>query len=305
MISQSVKEALQRFVPTENIKYGEMLKDHTTFRVGGEADAIVIVESVQQLQGILRYLPKVEIPYYVIGNGSNLLVGDKGYRGIIIKLAENMSNVTVVGNRVIAQAGASLAKVARAALDHGLTGLEFAAGIPGTVGGGVIMNAGAYDGEMKLVVDSVTVINGEGELLTLDNATMEFGYRTSVIKNQNFVVTECTFLLQPGDKEEIKAKMDDFGARRREKQPLEYPSAGSTFKRPEGHFAGKLIMDAGLRGFTVGGAQVSEKHCGFVINTGDATAADIKSLMEKVQEEVYRQFSVRLEPEVIMLGEFS
>ncbi len=304
MISQSVKEALQRFVPTENIKYCEMLKNHTTFRVGGEADALIIAENEEQLKGVLGYLPKVDIPYFVIGNGSNLLVGDKGYKGIIIKLAENMSEVTVVGNRVIAQAGASLAKVARVAMEHSLKGLEFAAGIPGTVGGGVIMNAGAYDGEMKNVVDSVTVIDNAGELLILNNATMEFGYRTSVLKNQKFVVTECTFLLQPGDKEEIKAKMDDFGARRREKQPLEYPSAGSTFKRPEGHFAGKLIMDAGLAGFSIGGARVSEKHCGFVINTGDATAEDIKCLIEKVQEEVYRQFSVRLEPEVIMMGEF-
>lgn len=304
MISQSVKEALQRFVPTENIKYCEMLKNHTTFRVGGEADALIIVESTEQLQGLLRYLPKVEIPYYIIGNGSNLLVGDKGYKGIIIKLAESMSEVTVEGNRVTAQAGASLAKVARTAMEHGLTGMEFAAGIPGTVGGGVIMNAGAYDGEMKMVVDTVTVINNDGEKLTLNNSTMEFGYRTSVLKNQKFVVVECTFLLQPGDKEEIKAKMDDFGARRREKQPLEYPSAGSTFKRPAGHFAGKLIMDAGLAGVSVGGARVSEKHCGFVINTGDATAEDIKGLIEKVQQEVYHQFSVRLEPEVIMLGEF-
>lgn len=305
MISQSVKEALQRFVPIENIKCGEPLKNHTTFRVGGAADAMVVVESVTRLQGLLRYLQKVEIPYFVIGNGSNLLVGDKGYRGIVIKFAESMSEVKVLGNRVTAQAGASLAKAARIAMEQSLTGLEFAAGIPGTVGGGVIMNAGAYDGEMKMVVEEVKVINSEGELLTLDNSTMEFGYRTSAIKNQKFVVTECTFLLQPGNKEEIKAKMEDFGARRREKQPLEYPSAGSTFKRPEGHFAGKLIMDAGLGGFSVGGAQVSEKHCGFVINTGSATAADIKTLVEKVQEEVYRQFSVRLEPEVIMLGEFS
>ncbi len=304
MISQSVKEALQRFVPAENIKYDEYLKYHTTFRVGGKADALVLVESDEQLKGLLRYLPKVEIPYYILGNGSNLLVSDKGYRGIIIKLADSFSRVVVVGNRIVAQAGVSLAKVARTAMEHGLTGLEFAAGIPGTVGGGVIMNAGAYDGEMKMVVDTVTVLDGEGEEFTLDNATMEFGYRTSVIKNQKFVVTECTFLLQPGVKEEIKAKMDDFARRRREKQPLEFPSAGSTFKRPAGHFAGKLIMDAGLRGFSVGGAQVSEKHCGFVINTGDATAADIKTLMREVQGEVYRQFSVKLEPEVIMLGEF-
>lgn len=304
MISQSVKEALQRFVPIENIKVEELLKNHTTFRVGGPADCMVIIQNAQQLQSVLKYLHKIELPYYVMGNGSNLLVGDKGYRGVIIKLEDGMSEVTVVGNRVIAQAGASLAKVARVAMENGLTGFEFAAGIPGTVGGGVIMNAGAYDGEMKMVVDTVTVVNPEGETMTLSNSTMEFGYRTSAIKNQKFVVTECTFLLQPGNKEEIKAKMDDLAARRREKQPLEFPSAGSTFKRPEGHFAGKLIMDAGLRGFSVGGAQVSEKHCGFVINKGEATAADIKTLMEQVQEEVYRQFSVRLEPEVIMLGEF-
>ncbi|MBQ7954965.1 MAG: UDP-N-acetylmuramate dehydrogenase [Lachnospiraceae bacterium] len=305
MISQSVKEALQRFVPVENIRFDEPLKNHTTFRVGGAADCMVFVQSVEQMQKVLGYLQKVEIPFFVMGNGSNLLVGDKGYRGVILRLAESMSDVAVVGNRVIAKAGASLAKVARVALEHGLAGFEFAAGIPGTVGGAVIMNAGAYDGEMKMVVDDVTVMDSQGALMVLDNETMEFGYRTSAIKKQKFVVTECRFLLQPGNKDDIKAKMDDFGARRREKQPLEYASAGSTFKRPEGNFAGKLIMDAGLRGFTVGGAQVSEKHCGFVINTGDATAADIKNLMEKVQEEVYRQFSVKLEPEVIMLGEFA
>ncbi len=304
MISQAVKEALQRFVPAENIYYEEPLKNHTTFRVGGNADCLLLVESSKQVQEILSYLYKVELPYFILGNGSNVLVGDKGYRGIVIKIADSMSDVYVEGNRIYAEAGAFLSKVAKCAYENGLAGLEFASGIPGTVGGAVIMNAGAYDGEMKQVVENVDVVDKEGNALELNNATMEFGYRTSVIKNHKFVVSKCCFLLQEGDKATIKAKMDDFSARRREKQPLEFPSAGSTFKRPEGNFAGKLIMEAGLSGFKIGGAQVSEKHCGFVVNAGDATAADVKNLMEHVQQVVYEQSNVRLEPEVIMLGEF-
>ncbi|MGN1148493.1 MAG: UDP-N-acetylmuramate dehydrogenase [Lachnospiraceae bacterium] len=304
MISQAVKEALQRFVPAENILYDEPLKNHTTFRVGGEADCMIRIENSRQLSPLLSYLHRVEIPYYVLGNGSNLLVGDKGYRGIILQLSDKMSAIRVEGNRICAQAGALVARVARVAAEHGLTGMEFAAGIPGTVGGGVVMNAGAYDGEMKQVVERVAVLDKEGNELELDNETMEFGYRTSAIKNHPFIVTECCFLLKPGDKEAITAKIEDFQNRRRTKQPLEYPSAGSTFKRPEGYFAGKLIADAGLTGCKIGGAQVSEKHSGFVINTGDATALDIRNLIAHVQEEVYRQFSVRLEPEVIFLGEF-
>ena len=304
MISQAVIDSLNRFVPQDKIKTQELMSRHTTFKVGGPADCLVSPSDAEQLAGVLKYLNKVEIPYFVIGNGSNLLVSDAGYRGVIIKVGEEMSRVTVEGNRIHAGSGASLAMVARAALDAGLTGLEFAAGIPGTVGGALIMNAGAYDGEMKMVVEEVTVVDAEGTLLTIDNATMEFGYRTSALKNQKFVATGCTFLLEKGDPEQIKAKMDDFGQRRREKQPLEFPSAGSTFKRPEGHFAGKLIQDAGLAGFTVGGAQVSEKHCGFVINTGDATAKDIRILIGFVQDKVKETFGVDLEPEVILLGEF-
>lgn len=304
MISQAVKDSLTRFLPEDQIKTQEVMSRHTTFRVGGPADCLVTPSNEEQLGGIIRYLNKVEIPYFVVGNGSNLLISDKGYRGIIIKIGDEMGQVTVEGNRIHAGSGASLARVARAALDAGLTGLEFAAGIPGTVGGALIMNAGAYDGEMKMVVEDVTVIDTEGNVLTLDNETMEFGYRTSALKNQKFAATGCTFLLEKGDPEAIKAKMDDFAQRRRDKQPLEFPSAGSTFKRPEGHFAGKLIQDAGLAGFTVGGAQVSEKHCGFVINKGDATAKDIKILIEFVQDKVKDTFGVDLEPEVIMLGEF-
>lgn len=304
MISQAVKEALQRFVPVENILYKEPLKQYTTFRVGGEADCMIDITDSAQLSGLLQYLSKVEIPYFVLGNGSNLLAGDKGYRGIVLRISDKIADIRVEGNRIYAKAGAYLSRVAKTAEEHGLTGLEFAAGIPGTVGGGVVMNAGAYDGEMKQVVEEVTVLDGEGNSLTLDNETMEFGYRTSAIKQHPFIVTECCFLLKEGDRTAIREKMAEFQRRRKEKQPLEFPSAGSTFKRPEGHFAGKLIMDAGLSGFQTGGAQVSEKHCGFVINTGDATAADIRGLISHVQEEVYRQFSVKLEPEVIFLGEF-
>ena len=301
MISQAVKDSLNRFLPEDQIKTQEMMSRHTTFKVGGPADCLVSPSDEKQLGGIIRYLNKVEIPYFVVGN---LLVSDAGYRGVIIKIGDDMAQVTVDGDRIHVGSGASLARVARAALDAGLTGLEFAAGIPGTVGGALIMNAGAYDGEMKMVVEEVTVIDVEGNLLALDNSTMEFGYRTSALKNQKFVATGCTFLLKKGNPEKIKAKMDDFAQRRREKQPLEFPSAGSTFKRPEGHFAGKLIQDAGLAGFSVGGAQVSEKHCGFVINKGDATAKDIKVLIGFVQDKVKDTFGVDLEPEVIMLGEF-
>lgn len=304
MISQAVKQALQRFVPEENIKYQEPLREHTTFRVGGEADCIVEIGTQKQLQGVLHYLNLIELPYYVLGNGSNLLVGDKGYKGIILRLAGNMTEIKAEGNRLYVQAGALLSEASKAAMENGLTGLEFACGIPGTVGGGIVMNAGAYDGEIKNVVESVTVIDRDGNELELDNSTMEFGYRSSVIKNQPFVATGCWFKLEPGEKEAIRAKMEDFNARRSQKQPLEYPSAGSTFKRPQGYYAGKLIMDAGLCGYRIGGAQVSEKHCGFVINAGDATAADIRQLITHVQDEVYDKFNVRLEPEVICLGQF-
>lgn len=304
MISQAVREALQRFVPAENILYKEPLKKHTTFRVGGEADCLIQIDDINRLPKLLGYITQVGIPFFVMGNGSNLLVGDKGYRGIVLQICDKLSEIKAEGCRLRVQAGAFLSKVAKAACELGLTGLEFAAGIPGTVGGGVVMNAGAYDGEMRQVVEEVTVLGKEGNSLTLDNGTMEFGYRTSAIKRQPFIVTECVFSLKQGDKEAIAAKMADFQNRRKEKQPLEYPSAGSTFKRPEGYFAGKLIMDAGLSGYCIGGAQVSPKHCGFIINTGEATAADIRQLIAYVQEEVYRQFGVRLEPEVLFMGEF-
>ena len=302
MISKAVVETLKQFLPAENVFEKEPMKKHTTFRIGGEADCFVCVENTLQLKEVQAYLQGLQIPYYVLGNGSNLLVSDEGYRGVILEIGDKMSDIRVEGNCIVAQAGALMSKIAHVALEHGLTGFEFAAGIPGTIGGGVVMNAGAYGGELKDVITTVEVINRDGEILLLDNAAMEFGYRTSILKKQPYIVTEVKIALQEGAGENIKATMDDLGKKRREKQPLEFPSAGSTFKRPEGHFAGALIMNAGLRGFQVGGAQVSEKHCGFVINKGNATAEDVKELIKQVQKEVKTQFGVDLEPEVIFLG---
>ncbi len=231
-------------------------------------------------------------------------MGDRGYSGIVVKLDDGNGSITVEGERMKVSAGTLLGKAAMEAKENSLTGMEFASGIPGTIGGAIVMNAGAYGGEMKQIVESVEVMNREGEILVLDNDTMEFGYRTSVIKSRPFVILETVLALKKGDKEEIGAKMEELAKQRREKQPLEYASAGSTFKRPEGYFAGKLIMDAGLRGFSIGGARVSEKHCGFVINSGNATAADIREVIEEVQQCVKAKFGVALEREVIYLGDF-
>lgn len=304
MISEAMLETLQSIVPGGNIHLKEPMASHTTFKVGGPADCLIEVESADQLQKIQKYLGLVECPFVVVGNGSNLLVSDKGYRGVVLQIGKKMNQITVAGNIIKAQAGALMSQVAVAALQHGLTGLEFASGIPGTVGGGVVMNAGAYGGELAQVVVEVCVMDRNGEILALDNETMEFGYRKSTIRKKPFIVTEVVFELRPGDREVIKSKMDELATARREKQPLEFPSAGSTFKRPEGHFAGALIMEAGLRGFRIGGAMVSEKHCGFVINAGDATAADIVAVIREVQRQVKELFSVDLETEVVFLGEF-
>lgn len=295
---------IRTIVPEERLLFHEPMSRHTTFRVGGEAECMAVVETKEELSQLVSYLGRIEQEYFVLGNGSNLLVGDKGYRGIILKLGSRLSAVGVEKNHIAAGAGALLSRVAYAARDAGLSGLEFAAGIPGSIGGAIVMNAGAYGGEMKQVVQMVRVMDKEGEILTLDNDTMEFGYRTSIIRNRPFIVLGVVLKLTPGDQGEISAKMDDLMKQRKGKQPLEYPSAGSTFKRPEGYYAGKLIMDAGLRGYRIGGAQVSEKHCGFVINAGGASAADIREVIEEVQERVLDRFHVRLEPEVIFLGDF-
>lgn len=301
---EAVYEYIRANVPEEDILTEEPMSRHTTFRIGGEAACFIRISSEEQLRKLIPYFENVGVEYFVLGKGSNLLVGDKGYPGVILQISDACQQIEAEENRLQVQAGAALSKVALFAMERGLEGLEFAAGIPGTVGGGVVMNAGAYGGEMKQVVESVRVLSSEGEILTLDNDTMEFGYRTSIIRNRNFTVLSVTFWLREGNREEIRARIEDFQKRRMEKQPLNYPSAGSTFKRPEGYFAGKLIMDAGLRGFQIGDARVSDKHCGFVVNVGKATARDVTDVIEEVQERVRERFGVSLEREVIYLGEF-
>lgn len=303
-ISSAMYEFIKAYVPREDILLNEPMSKHTTFRVGGEASCFIRISDAGQLAVLIPYLKKVEIPYFILGNGSNLLVGDKGYEGVILQIGSKMNRIQVEDTRIKVGAGVLLSQIARCAQENGLTGLEFASGIPGTIGGAVVMNAGAYGGEMKQVVELVKVMDGDGEILELDGDAMEFGYRTSAIKNRPFVVLEAVLNLRHGDREEILERMEDLARQRKEKQPLEYASAGSTFKRPEGYFAGKLIMDAGLRGYSIGGARVSEKHCGFVVNTGRASAADIAEVIREVQEKVKDKFEVSLETEIIFLGDF-
>ena len=294
---------LENIMAGSGIFMEEPMKKHTTFRVGGPADVLVQPEETA-LAAILALCRQYCVPYSFIGNGSNLLVGDKGIRGVVIEMTEPMGNIEVHGTRITAQAGAMLSKIANTAASNGLGGMEFAAGIPGSVGGAVVMNAGAYGGEMKDIIERVYVLDENGARLELDRTALDLSYRHSCIPEKKYIVTKVVLELVPRDEAEIRSKMKELNEKRAEKQPLQYPSAGSTFKRPEGYFAGKLIMDAGLRGYQVGGAQVSEKHCGFVINKGDATAADICQLMQDVADKVQAQFGVVLEPEVKMIGEF-
>lgn len=288
----------------KNVLKDELMSGHTTFRIGGPADYFVMPSSAGEIKRIIALCLEQDVPYYIIGNGSNLLVADKGYRGVIIQIFKNMKDIQVEGENIRAQAGALLSKVAAAAYEAGLEGFEFASGIPGTLGGAVRMNAGAYGGEMKQVLKSAEVLTPEGEVLMLPVEEMKMGYRTSIVSRMDYVVLGAEIALREGNKEEIRAKMDELKEKRVSKQPLEFGSAGSTFKRPEGYFAGKLIEDAGLRGFRVGNAQVSEKHCGFVINRGGATAREVAELMETVARRVEENSGVRLEPEVKKIGEF-
>ena len=288
----------------ENVLTDELMSRHTTFRIGGPADFFVTPEKKEQIGQIIELCCGRNIPYYIVGNGSNLLVGDRGYRGVIIQVFKKMNQIRAEGEKIYAQAGALLSKVAAAALEASLTGLEFASGIPGTLGGALRMNAGAYGGEMKQVTESAQVLTPDGEILVIPVDELGMSYRTSVISRNDYVVLEAVLKLHRGSQEEIRARMEELKEKRVSKQPLEYGSAGSTFKRPEGYFAGKLIEDAGLRGFRVGDAQVSEKHCGFVINRGAATAAEVVQLMDQVRMRVKEKFGVDLEPEVKRIGEF-
>lgn len=292
---------IEQILPAEQILRQEPMSRHTTFRTGGPAELFLEIRRASELQKLLTFFGESGTKYFVVGNGSNLLVDDSGYDGAILHIADGFCGIHVAEEKITAEAGTLLVRAASAALENSLTGLEFAFGIPGSVGGGAVMNAGAYDGEMSRVVSLVRGFTTAGKEVAFQNKELEFGYRNSILKREKIVVTEVEFKLSGGMRKEISAKMADFTERRRTKQPLEYPSAGSTFKRPEGHFAGKLIMDAGLRGMRIGGAQVSEKHCGFIVNRGGATAADIRQLMEKVQKTVKEQFGVELEPEIVYL----
>lgn len=303
-MNQGFYEKLLDVISEDKVKINEPMRLHTTFRVGGPADIFVIPQTKEEVKAVIRLCRELQMPYYIVGNGSNLLVSDRGYRGVILQISKAMNRIEVRGNKIIAEAGALLSQIASKALEAGLTGFEFASGIPGTLGGACVMNAGAYGGEMRGVLAEVTVMTQEGEFVHLSADELEMGYRTSVFAKKGYIVLGAEIVLEVGDKAAIRNLMDELKQKRNQKQPLEYPSAGSTFKRPEGYFAGKLIEDAGLRGFRVGGAQVSEKHCGFVINRDGATAADIMELMRQVSERVEHKFGVALEPEVKRLGEF-
>ena len=300
----TVIEQLKKVLEGDQVLIGEPMSRHTTFRIGGPADIFVIPKTIEDISHVCAIAKKQEIPLFVLGNGSNLLVADQGMDGIVLQIYKNFSGVSADGNELAIKAGTLLSTAAKAAQAEELTGFEFAGGIPGTFGGAVVMNAGAYGGEMVQVLKEVTVLTPEGEIKTIPAEELELGYRTSNILKNGYVVLSGTIALEKGDPEQIKAKMDEYSTARRTKQPLELPSAGSTFKRPEGYFAGKLIQDAGLRGYQVGGARVSGKHCGFVVNQDNATAADVMRLIADVQRIVKDKFNVELEPEVKRVGRF-
>ncbi len=299
-----IKENLLDIFGSKKISFDVLLKDYTSFKLGGPADIFFRPNDNEDLRNMINFCRERELEYFVLGRGSNVLVGDKGFRGIVISLGENFSSYEVDGNTVKAQAGIALSKLADIILDASLTGFEFASGIPGSLGGAVYMNAGAYGGEIKDVLVNATVLTKAGEILELSNADLDFGYRKTKVMEMGAIVLEASFSFEKADRTEIQAKMEDLNSRRREKQPLEFPSAGSTFKRPEGYYAGKLIMDSGLAGYRVGGASVSAKHCGFVINDRGATSAEVVRLIDDIKARVFENFEVEMECEVRFVGEF-
>ena len=301
MRHEFVQDLKQHIVQGEVLEL-EPMGRHTTFQVGGPADIFIEPGSREEVRYAVKAARRDQVPFFVAGNGSNLLVADAGYRGMILHIGKKLSKITVMDGMIEAEAGASLARIARTALSHGLTGMEFAAGIPGSIGGAVVMNAGAYNGEMKDILDTVDVLTPEGDFITLPARDLDLSYRYSNVIERDYIVLAARLKLASGDPEAILKRMDELALARKQKQPLDYPSAGSTFKRPEGYFAGKLVQDAGLKGYRVGGAQVSQKHSGFVINVGGAEAEEIRFLIRQVRRKVYRQFGVRLEPEVKFLG---
>lgn len=296
-------EMLKNIDPQCEIKINETLNNHTTFKIGGPADVLVIPSKVEGVQTAIELCQEAGISYVVLGNGSNVLVTDKGIRGMVIKISEPMSHVEISDESVQVEAGILLSSLAHILKDSGLKGMEFASGIPGTLGGAIFMNAGAYGGEMKDVVEWVDALTPEGEIKRFTKETSDFGYRTSIYKKEAYTVLRCGLKLEKGSVSEIKETIDDLTCRRVSKQPLDLPSAGSTFKRPEGHYAGQLIEEAGLRGVRFGDAQVSQKHCGFIVNRGQATCRDVLKLIEIIQKVVLDHSGVKLEREVQILGE--
>ncbi|MCR4652650.1 MAG: UDP-N-acetylmuramate dehydrogenase [Eubacterium sp.] len=299
---EEIFKKFQKILGEDQVICGEPMSRHTTFRIGGPADYFLRPAGAEEIRDAIAYCREVELPCFILGNGSNLLVSDEGFRGAVIQVDHRMQEITVEGRAIRAQAGVLLSKAAAVARDHSLTGLEFASGIPGTLGGGVSMNAGAYGGELKDVLVRVRVVDRDLQIRDIEAGDLDLGYRHSRIQDEEMVVTDVTLELMEGRLEEISSRMNELREARTSKQPLEFPSAGSTFKRPEGYFAGKLIMDAGLKGFRVGDAQVSEKHCGFVINRGAATAKDVCTLIKSVQEKIREKDGVLLEPEIRFLG---
>ena len=299
-----IENKLISLLGEENILKDEPMKNHTTFKIGGNADFVVFPENEEQIIALLNLSKSENIPVTVLGNGSNILVGDDGIEGLVIIIGKNMKKAEICGTTVKAQCGILLSRLAGLIYENSLTGFEFASGIPGSLGGALYMNAGAYGEELCAIVEDVTFIDKDNNIKTIKGCECDFGYRRSIFMENEAIITSCTLSLKKGNKEDIKAKTEDLKERRFSKQPLDKPSAGSTFKRPTGHFAGTLIEQAGLKGYTVGGAQISEKHAGFVVNTGNATAKDVLAVMEHAKKTVFEKFGVTLCPEVKMIGKF-
>lgn len=302
-MNDKIYRYLVEIVDADQVLVDEPMKNHTSFKVGGPVDYMVLPKKIEDIREIIKLSKTEHLPLFIMGNGSNLLVKDKGIRGIVVKISKKFSHVEIIGERVIAQTGVLLSGLAKLFLNQELTGFEFASGIPGSLGGAVTMNAGAYGGEMKDVLEKVEVMDQEGKTFTLKGKDMRLGYRTSAIQENNLIAISATLQLKRARYQNIKSKMEDLDHRRKSKQPLEWPSAGSTFRRPEGYYAGKLVQDVGLKGFSMGKAQVSELHSGFVINKGDATAEEIINLIYYIQDKVKHQYGVHLATEVKIIGE--
>lgn len=303
MDSLSIYNKLKKYIPEERILINESMKNHTSMRVGGPADIMVLPNNIEEIKNTILLCNNDKIPFYVLGNGTNIIVRDKGIRGVVIKLAQNFNKIDINENLMKCQSGALLSTVAKVALEKGLSGMEFAGGIPGTIGGAAVMNAGAYDGEMSKIVEKVVLIDMKGNISEMSKEQLQYSYRYCVLQQEEKILLEVYLRLTPDNPEDIKSKMNKYATLRKQKQPLNLPSAGSTFKRPPGNYAGYLIEQAGLKGYRVGGAMVSDLHAGFIVNVNNATCEDIINLIQYIKQEVKRKFNVELEPEVKIEGE--